>query len=136
MVDAADGPFARATSIEIRRQPAWACATMLPVPLASQITVRPAGQADADATCTIYNAALAERTSTFETSPRSALDFEEKINDVRFPLLVAETAGKVIGWAGLASYSSRPCYSGITECSVYVAAVRAVAASAPRSRTR
>jgi L-amino acid N-acyltransferase YncA len=47
--------------------------------------------------------------------------FEDRIDDARFPLLVAEAAGAVIGWAGLALYSSRPCYAGIGECSVYVA---------------
>ena len=48
-------------------------------------------------------------------------DFEGRIDDARFPLLVADAGQEVIGWAGLASYSSRPCYAGIAECSVYVA---------------
>lgn len=83
--------------------------------------VRPATPADAEAICRIYNAALAERSSTFETEPRSAEDFEERIGDVRFPFLVAESAREVIGWASLAAYSGRSCYAGIGECSVYVA---------------
>lgn len=83
--------------------------------------VRAATCADAAAICGIYNAALAERGSTFETRPRSADDFEGRIDDARFPLLVAAPSREVIGWAGLASYSSRPCYAGIAECSVYVA---------------
>lgn len=58
--------------------------------------------------------------STFETEPRSAVDFDERIGAKRHPLLVAEADGRVIGWAGLASYSSRPCYGGIAECSIYV----------------
>jgi L-amino acid N-acyltransferase YncA len=82
--------------------------------------VRPAMAADAEAICAIYNAALAERGSTFETEPRSAGDFTDRIVDSRFPLRVA-TAPRVIGWAGLAPYSARPCYAGIAECSVYVA---------------
>jgi len=88
---------------------------------ANEAAVRAATPADAGAICSIYNAALAERGSTFETEPRSAEDFEGRIDDVRFPLLVAEAAQEVIGWTGLASYSSRPCYAGIGECSVYVA---------------
>jgi phosphinothricin acetyltransferase len=83
--------------------------------------VRPATAADAEAICSIYNAALAERGSTFETEPRSIEDFADRIEDSRFPFLVA-TAPEVIGWAGLAPYSTRPCYAGIAECSVYVAA--------------
>jgi phosphinothricin acetyltransferase len=81
---------------------------------------RPAIAADAEAICAIYNAALAERGSTFETEPRSAGDFTDRIADSRFPFLVA-AAPEVIGWAGLAPYSARPCYAGIAECSVYVA---------------
>lgn len=83
--------------------------------------MRSATLGDAEAICRIYNAALAERSSTFETEPRSTDDFEERIVDARFPLLVAEAAPGVIGWAGLAPYSNRPCYAGIGECSVYVA---------------
>ena len=85
-------------------------------------TIRAGRPDDTEAICLIYNAALAERESTFETEPRSADDFEGRIDDGRFPLLVAEAAEEVIGWAGLAPYSSRPCYAGIGECSVYVAA--------------
>lgn len=51
---------------------------------------------------------------------RSSTDFQERISDTRFPLLVAKLGDDVVGWAGLASYSSRPCYAGIAECSVYV----------------
>ena len=40
----------------------------------------------------------------------------------RLSLLVVESeADGVVGWAGLFPYSDRPCYSGIGECSVYVA---------------
>lgn len=84
--------------------------------------VRAATLADAQTICAIYNAALVERGSTFETEPRSAEDFERRIEDTRFPLVVSDTGREVIGWAGLASYSTRPCYAGIAECSIYVAA--------------
>lgn len=83
--------------------------------------IRAATSADAEAICRIYNVAMAERGSTFETEPRRAEDFDERIDAERFPFLVAEADSKVIGWAGLSSYSPRPCYSGIGEASVYVA---------------
>lgn len=86
-----------------------------------QVTVRDATPPDAEEICAIYNAAITERGSTFETALRSPGDFRPRIGVERFPLLVAETSGKVIGWAGTASYSERPCYAGIGECSVYVA---------------
>jgi L-amino acid N-acyltransferase YncA len=84
--------------------------------------IRRAEPGDAETICAIYNAALAERSSTFETEPRSTADFEPKIEDPRFPFLVSDRGEGVVGWAGLAPYSARECYAGIGECSVYVAA--------------
>jgi L-amino acid N-acyltransferase YncA len=46
--------------------------------------VRHAVPRDAEAMCAIYNAAVSERSSTFETNPRSAADFETRIEDSRF----------------------------------------------------
>jgi phosphinothricin acetyltransferase len=82
--------------------------------------VRATSPEDAEAICTIYNAALAERSSTFETEPRSAADFFGRIADPHYPLLVGDAGQGVLGWAGLAPYSTRACYSGVGECSVYV----------------
>jgi L-amino acid N-acyltransferase YncA len=92
------------------------------MPKTSEIhEVRAARSADAGAICTIYNVAMTERGSTFETEPRSAEDFSKRIASERFPFLVVETGDGVIGWAGLVPYSDRPCYAGIGECSIYVA---------------
>ena len=91
------------------------------MPEAERVVVRDAAHADAEAICAIYNAAIAARESTFETEPHRAADFEARIGVERFPLLVAAVKDTVIGWAGLASYSDRPCYSGVGEASVYVA---------------
>jgi L-amino acid N-acyltransferase YncA len=90
--------------------------------MSNEITMRDAVAGDADGICAIYNAALAERSSTFETEPRSARDFEPRIEDPRFPFLVADCGERVVGWAALAPYSARECYAGIGECSVYVTA--------------
>jgi L-amino acid N-acyltransferase YncA len=87
----------------------------------SDLTTRAASPADAPTICAIYNAAIAERGSTFETEPRSPIDFDERIGAEGHPLLVGEADGRVIGWASVATYSSRSCYVGIAECSVYVA---------------
>jgi phosphinothricin acetyltransferase len=83
--------------------------------------VRAAAKADAQDISAIYNAAIAERGSTFETKPRRAEDFHRRIGCERFPFLVAEAGDRVIGWASLSSYNARPCYAGIGEASVYVA---------------
>lgn len=88
----------------------------------AEIVVRKATAGDGEAICAIYNAAIDERGSTFETTPRTAADFEARSGDSRFPLLVSARAEEVIGWAGLSPYSNRQCYAGIGEASVYVAA--------------
>jgi len=59
--------------------------------------VRAGTPSDAEAICRIYNAALAERSSTFETEPRSADDFKGRAGGARFPLLVAEAGAGVVG---------------------------------------
>lgn len=87
-----------------------------------ELLLRNATRTDAAAICAIYNTAIAERGSTFETAPRQAEEFSGRIGAERFPLLVAEADGELAGWAGTAAYSPRPCYAGIAECSVYVKA--------------
>jgi L-amino acid N-acyltransferase YncA len=89
--------------------------------MVESVDVRSAQPGDAESICAIYNAALAERSSTFETEPRSATDFLSRIGDSRLPMLVAETGEGAIGWGGLAPYSNRDCYRGAGEASVYVA---------------
>lgn len=88
--------------------------------MSGRVTVRSATVSDAQAVCAIYNMAIAERRSTFETAPRTAAEFDARIADTRFPLLVSAEGERVIGWAGLTPYSDRQCYAGIGEASVYV----------------
>lgn len=77
--------------------------------------------ADAEAITDIYNQGIAERGATFETEPRTVHDIRMRLEDAqRFPLLVAEDDGVVIGWAGLSSYRPRACYAGIAEFSIYL----------------
>jgi phosphinothricin acetyltransferase len=85
------------------------------------ISIRPAEHRDADAIAGIYNQGIAERGATFETEPRSADDIAARLREAsRFPTIVAEDAGAVIGWAGLSSYRRRACYAGIGEFSIYL----------------
>ena len=84
------------------------------------ITIRPAKDGDAAAIADIYNQGIADRGATFETQPRSREDIQARMADARFPLLVADNAGTVVGWAGLSSYRSRACYAGIAEFSIYL----------------
>lgn len=84
-------------------------------------SIRSARQADAATIAAIYNQGIAERAATFETEPRTADDIRVRLDDnERFPLLVAEESGVVIGWAALSSYRARACYAGIGEFSIYL----------------
>ena len=63
---------------------------------------------DAPPIAEIYNAGIAERTSTFETIPREPSEVLGWLAAAeRFPVLVADEAA-VLGWARLAPYSERP----------------------------
>jgi phosphinothricin acetyltransferase len=84
------------------------------------ITIRLATASDAAVIADIYNQGIADRGATFETEPRSEDDTRSRLGEARFPLLVAEQSGTVIGWAGLSSYRPRACYAGIAEFSIYL----------------
>ena len=85
------------------------------------LTVRAAGQADAAAIARIYNDGIEERSSTFETAPRSIEDVLEWLTaGERLPVVVAEGDDGVLGWARILAYSTRPAYAGVGEVSVYV----------------
>ena len=85
------------------------------------LVIRQAEPRDAAAIAAIYNQGIGERGATFETQARSADDINARLADqLRFPMLVAEDAGAVLGWAGLSSYRPRACYAGIAEFSIYL----------------
>jgi phosphinothricin acetyltransferase len=85
--------------------------------------VREASAGDCEAIAAIYNEGIAEGRSTFETETRSATDIDGWLDSPAHPVLVAESAGLVAGWARIAPYSPRACYAHIAEASVYVQAL-------------
>lgn len=87
-----------------------------------QHIVRDARHEDCGAIAAIYNEGITEGRSTFETQPRTAADINGWLGSPRHPVLVAEHDGDIVGWARIAPYSTRPCYAGIGEASVYVRA--------------
>lgn len=84
--------------------------------------IRAARRADASIIAAIYNRGIVERSSTFETTLRSADDMLERIGAAaRFPILVAVNENEaVLGWAGLGAYRARACYAGVAEFSIYI----------------
>jgi phosphinothricin acetyltransferase len=86
------------------------------------VGVRLARAADAGRVAEIYNQGMAERGATFETEPRAPAEMAKRIEQdpQRFPVLVAEEDGTILGWASIGSYRDRLCYAGVGEFSVYI----------------
>ena len=70
------------------------------------------------AVCAIYEEGIRGGDATFETGTPSWERWDAAHPELR---LVAERDGSVVGWAALSPASSRHCYRGVGEVSVYVA---------------
>ena len=91
----------------------------------SRFEIRKAKAADAAAVSAIYNQEIDKRSATFNTEHVSAEEIREKIlkGDDKYPTFVATLADSndiVVGWASISPYSTRTCYSGVGEVSIYV----------------
>jgi L-amino acid N-acyltransferase len=88
----------------------------------SMLNIRPAVEGDLPAITEIYNQAILNTTATFDTEAKTA--GEQKAwfdrHGGKYPLLVAELDGQVVGWASLSQYSDRCAYSETAEGSLYV----------------
>ncbi len=89
--------------------------------LPEDVTTRPVTGEDMQRVLDIYAEGLATRNATFETRLPTARQLRAKW----LPGLawVAELDGDVVGWTAVMPVSSRDCYAGVGETSVYVAAV-------------
>lgn len=81
--------------------------------------VRTATPNDAAAIVRIYNQGIEDRVATFETRLRPVEDVQAWF-DSTHPIVVIENEQGIVAFASTSDYSSRECYSGIAECSVYV----------------
>jgi L-amino acid N-acyltransferase YncA len=68
----------------------------------------------------IYNQAIEERQSTFESRLRRPEEFAASIREGELFLVVRYRDGQIRGWSRLSAYSSRDCYAGVGEASVYI----------------
>lgn len=78
--------------------------------------------ADLPAIVELYNWAITHTTATFDTTPKtvnSQIDWFNSHGD-KYPLLVAELDGVLVGWASLSEWSDRCAYTTTAEVSVYV----------------
>ena len=67
----------------------------------------------------IFAEGIATRAATFETEPPDYVSFDAS-HRVEHRLVAIED-DRVVGWVALAPTSSRACYAGVAESSVYVA---------------
>jgi phosphinothricin acetyltransferase len=83
------------------------------------VEIRAMSEDDWPAVEEIYASGIATGEATFETATPRWEEFDAgRLRDHR---LVAVDDGVVVGWAALAPTSSRECYAGVVEHSVYVA---------------
>ena len=87
-----------------------------------KIEIRLARDDDAAAVCAIYNQGIEERVATLETELRSPEERQQWMaaRGTRHPVIVAERAGRVVGWASLNPFSPRRAYDRVADLSVYV----------------
>ena len=84
------------------------------------MVIRNLDEGDWPAVAAIWAEGIATGSATFETEVPSWEEFDR----TRLPgqRLVAVDEGEIVGWAALSPTSSRECYSGVAENSVYVTA--------------
>lgn len=85
--------------------------------------IRPVQASDAAALLAIYSPYVENTVITFEYIPPSLSEFSERIAKIsdKFPYLVAEEEGQILGYAYASTYYGRAAYDWTAELSVYVA---------------
>jgi L-amino acid N-acyltransferase YncA len=91
----------------------------------SEMVIRAARQSDVPIITRIYAHAVLNGTASFEVEPPDETEMARRLNallDKGYPYLVAQAADKVVGYAYVAPYRTRPAYHWSVEDSVYIAA--------------
>jgi phosphinothricin acetyltransferase len=88
----------------------------------SEIKLRPATPADAEAICLIYNQGIEDRIATLETELRTPEERRQWLaaRGPRHPVVVAEAYGQVVGWGSLNVFNPRKAYDSVADFSIYV----------------
>ena len=86
------------------------------------LTIRPAKLSDAPAIQAIYSPYVEKTAITFEYEVPSVQEFEARISKTleKFPYLVVEEDGRVLGYAYASTYYARTAYDWTTELSIYL----------------
>jgi len=89
----------------------------------STTNVRPASVSDIPAITRIYAHAVRHGTASFELEPPDEAEMTRRMRallDAKYPYLVAEIDGAVMGYAYAGPYRTRPAYRYTVENSVYI----------------
>lgn len=88
------------------------------------LTIRPATRADAGAVAAVYAHYVRASVITFEVDPPDAEAMAERIDQIlpHYPYLLAERAGRIVGYAYAGKLYERAAYRWAAEATVYVAA--------------
>lgn len=90
-----------------------------PPDVPTEVTVRALEPDDWPAVRRIYAEGIATGIATFETTVPTRASLDAKwLPDHRW---VAELDGEIVGWTALSPTSTRDCYAGVAESSIYVA---------------
>jgi len=70
----------------------------------------------------IYNWYISNSTATFETEELSIGEFTERVHGIRskFPWIVYEEEGKILGYAYLSSFNTRAAYDWTCDLAIYL----------------
>ena len=87
------------------------------------VSIRPAALSDIPAITRIYAHAVTHGTASFELEAPTEADMRKRMETLlagRFPYIVAELDGTVVGYAYAGPYRARPAYRFTVEDSIYV----------------
>ena len=90
--------------------------------MTKDITIRVAEPGDAEALLAVYAPYVTGTAVTFEYEVPTVREFEGRIRHVleKFPYLVAEQEGEILGYAYASSYHPRAAYAWAVETSIYI----------------
>lgn len=90
----------------------------------TQATLRPATRADLPAITAIYAHAVTDGTASYELTPPTLGEMSERfaaLEKGRYPYIVAEENGRILGYAYAGPFRPRPAYRFVVENSIYLA---------------
>jgi L-amino acid N-acyltransferase YncA len=84
--------------------------------------IRPCTPNDISAICAIYNHYIDHTVITFEETPVTLTQMQERVNSYtqHYPWLVYEDAGEVVGYAYASKWKDRSAYKHTAEVTVYL----------------